>query len=279
MDYKKESKLLKFLYNTVPGRMVLKILISPAISKIGGAYMDSAFSKIHIRNFIKKNGIDMNLYEEEHYKSFNECFTRKIKKENRPFDMDAESLVSPCDGKLSAYKIKEDSYFEIKGSHYQINDLLKGSKYADRYSNGICLVFRLCVDNYHRYAYIDEGKIIENKEIAGRLHTVRPIALAQYPVFVQNAREYTVFDTDNFGIVSQIEIGALMIGKIKNYKKQGIIKRGEEKGMFLYGGSTIVVLLEEGKADIEGTLFEATELGMEKDVIAGEKIGTKKGGE
>ena len=55
----KESAILRFLYNTVPGRVVLKILISPVISKIGGAYMDSAISKIHIKGFIKNNNINM----------------------------------------------------------------------------------------------------------------------------------------------------------------------------------------------------------------------------
>lgn len=78
MENNNESGILKFLYNTVPGRVVLKILTSPIISKIGGAYMDSPISKIHIKNFIKNNGINMADYEKAKYHSFNECFTRKI---------------------------------------------------------------------------------------------------------------------------------------------------------------------------------------------------------
>ena len=50
---KESSGILRFLYNTVPGRMVLKIITSPTISKIGGAYMDCRISKIHIKGFIK----------------------------------------------------------------------------------------------------------------------------------------------------------------------------------------------------------------------------------
>ncbi len=275
MDCKQESKLLKFLYNTVPGRMVLRILISPAISKIGGAYMNCAVSKIHIKSFIRKNNIDMNLYENEKYKNFNDFFTRKIKKENRPFDMSDDAFVSPCDGKLSAYKVIDEACFEIKGSLYTIDDLLKGSKYCNLYKDGICLVFRLCVDNYHRYLYLDDGQILENKPVKGKLHTVRPIALEKYPVFVQNAREYTVIETKNFGVVSQIEVGALMIGKIKNHQTEGDVFRGEEKGMFLYGGSTIVVLLQEGVARIDNELFVATENNIETPVVAGQRIGTK----
>ena len=73
MDNIKESSgILKFLYNTVPGRAVLKVITSPTISKIGGAYMDSKLSTIHIKGFIKNNNIDMSQYEKVKYKSFNE---------------------------------------------------------------------------------------------------------------------------------------------------------------------------------------------------------------
>ena len=75
---KESSGILRFLYNTVPGRMVLKIITSPTISKIGGAYMDCRVSKIHIKGFIKNNNIDMTQYEKAKYGCFNDCFTRKI---------------------------------------------------------------------------------------------------------------------------------------------------------------------------------------------------------
>ena len=84
---KESSGILRFLYNTVPGRMVLKIITSPTISKIGGAYMDCRVSKIHIKGFIKNNNIDMTQYEKAKYGCFNDCFTRKIKKEMRPINM------------------------------------------------------------------------------------------------------------------------------------------------------------------------------------------------
>lgn len=271
-----KSGILKFLYNTVPGRMVLKLITSPTISKIGGAYMDSAVSKIHIKGFIKNNSIDMTQYEKEEYKCFNDCFTRKIVKENRPVDMDKEAFISPCDGQLSAYKISENSDFYIKGSYYTVKELLEGSSKADMYTSGICLVFRLCVDNYHRYCNVDDGKIIENKSIKGRLHTVRPIALNRYPVFIQNSREYTIIETENFGCISQIEVGALMIGKIKNHQKEGVVQKGSEKGMFLYGGSSIVLLLEKDKVKIPQTIFDDTEKDIETPVKYGEKISGQK---
>ena len=61
-------------------------------------------------------------------------------------------------------------------------DLIKNSKKAPDFNGGVCLVFRLCVDDYHRYGYVDDGKIVENNYVPGVLHTVRPIALNRYPV-------------------------------------------------------------------------------------------------
>ena len=272
---KESSAILRFLYNTVPGRMVLKIITSPTISKIGGAYMDCRVSKIHIKGFIKNNNIDMTQYEKAKYGCFNDCFTRKIKKEMRPINMEENAFIAPCDGRLSAYHISENSDFYIKKSYYSVADLIKNSKKAHDFNGGVCLVFRLCVDDYHRYGYVDDGKIVENNYVPGVLHTVRPIALNRYPVFVQNSREYSVIETNNFGTIAQIEVGALMIGKIKNHQKSGLVKKGREKGMFLYGGSTIVVLLEKDKVDIDEKYFRNTVNDIETKVKFGSTIGIK----
>ena len=272
---KESSGILRFLYNTVPGRMVLKIITSPTISKIGGAYMDCRVSKIHIKGFIKNNNIDMTQYEKAKYGCFNDCFTRKIKKEMRPINMEENAFIAPCDGRLSAYHISENSDFYIKKSYYSVADLIKKSKKAPDFNGGVCLVFRLCVDDYHRYGYVDDGKIVENNYVPGVLHTVRPIALNRYPVFVQNSREYSVIETNNFGTIAQIEVGALMIGKIKNHQKSGLVKKGREKGMFLYGGSTIVVLLEKDKVHIDEKYFRNTANDIETKVKFGSTIGIK----
>lgn len=275
MKKNNESKLLKFLYRTIPGRMILKLVTIPVLSRWIGNYMDEPISGLHISAFIRKNGIDMSEYEKPQYHCFNDFFTRKILAEKRPICMEEDALISPCDARLSAYRIDENSVFHIKRSVYQVKDMIPDSEYAPDYMGGICLVFRLCVDDYHRYGFIDDGEILENKAVSGRLHTVRPIAVNQYPVFVQNSREYTIIKTENFGTVAQIEVGALMIGKIRNYQRFGKVERGTEKGMFLYGGSTVVLLLEKDKAEIPEEYFENTKNDIETRVLYGSKIGVK----
>ena len=79
----KTSKSLKFLYNTIIGRIILKIIITKPISKIYEKYMNSKYSKHKIEKFIKNNNINMNEYQEEEYNSFNDFFKRNIKKDKR----------------------------------------------------------------------------------------------------------------------------------------------------------------------------------------------------
>ncbi len=138
----------------------------------------------------------MDEYEKADYKSFNEFFTRKIKAEKRPFPTDKSSLFSPCDGKLSAYKNKDNTVL-VKGSYYTINHLLCNSRLAKKYREGYCLVFRLAVDDYHRYAFVDDGIQEKSVKIKGIPHS-SACALNKYPVFVQNSREYAMMHTENF---------------------------------------------------------------------------------
>lgn len=276
MNTKKESGSLRFLYHSAPGRLILRLLTCRGISKICGAYLDSPLSRGMIGRFAKKNSIDLSQYEEIEYKNFNQFFARKIKPEMRKLDPDPHVLTSPCDGLLSAYRIEDGLVLPIKQSEYSISSLLGGDPIAERYRDGICLVFRLCVDHYHRYNYIDNGVKGENVFIPGRLHTVRPIALERHPVFVQNCREYTVMESENFGALTQIEVGAMLVGKIKNNHGAGKFALGEEKGCFLYGGSTIVLLLERDAVSLDERFFEETANETETPIKLGERLGYSK---
>ena len=272
----KESRSLRFLYNTAVGRVVLKPLTSRTLSNMMGAWMDSRLSKPMIKRFVKKNNIKLEDFYSDDFKCFNDCFTRKIKEGKRPIDMDECAFISPCDALLSAYTVDESTRLTIKGSIYSVTDLFENKELADKYTGGTCLVFRLCVTHYHRYIYLDNCTKGANHFIKGKLHTVRPIALEALPVFKRNCREYTVMHTENFGDVTQMEVGAMLVGKIKNHHQDGAHVRGEEKGMFLYGGSTIVVFLEKDKVDLDPVYFENTQNGKETDVLMGQRLGVKK---
>ena len=266
-----ESKSLHFLYHTTVGRICLKILCAPWVSKTVGWYMNSPLSKPLIKKFIAKNQIDLSQFETAHFKCFNDCFTRKIKPENRPIQGDDQILVAPCDGLLSAYKIEDDLVIPVKQSQYTISALLQNPTLAKRFENGTCLVFRLCVDHYHRYTYPIGGKKANNTFIKGKLHTVRPIALQNRPIFTENSREYTLIESP-IGLVLQMEVGAMLVGKILNHHQAQTVSKGEEKGMFLYGGSTVILLLEENATQINPQYFENTNNEIETPIIMGQLL-------
>lgn len=272
---KNESMALRFLYKTVPGRVLLKPLCSRAVSDLCGRFLDSKASKSLIGRFVRRYNIDLSDYYGGSFNSFNEFFSRKIKAHKRPINYKPSALIAPCDGFLSVYHISDNTVIPVKQSRYTIPSLLGGDPISERYKNGICMVFRLCVDNYHRYCYIDDGIKGDNVFLPGKLHTVRPVALEKYPVFSQNCREYTVIETENFGTVVQMEVGAMLVGKIKNHHGKGKVTRGEEKGMFLYGGSTVIVLLGAETARLPEELFKATENGIETPIKMGESIGNR----
>ena len=245
--YEKEDKFTCFLYQNAFGRCLLKFLYLPLVSKIGGFFMNSSLSKGMIKNFIIKNNIDMNDYNEEEYKCFNDFFTRKIKKGKRPLSKNDIDLISPADSKLSAYKISGKNSFKIKKSTYSLNDLF--GEEIKGFENGYALIFRLGVSDYHHYIFIDDGTIDSRKIIKGRLHTVRPIAVENESVFIQNSREVSMLHTKNFDNIYMCEVGAMMVGKIINEKTSGKFKRGEEKGYFKFGGSTIILLVNNINID------------------------------
>ena len=266
------AKSVKFLYNNCFGRIILKLINNRLVSNIVGSYMNSQFSKGRIKKTIEENNIDMNLYEKRDFKSFNDFFTRR--KLNLNFDMNKNHFVSPCDSKLLVIKLNENSTFDIKGSVYNVNDIVEDNLLKD-YNNGYALIFRLEVTDYHRYHFVDNGTIDNYKYIKGKLHTVQPIVYEKQKVFHTNSREYTILHTENFGDIIEVEVGALMVGRITNNKEITKFKKGDEKGYFEFGGSTIILFVKDKKVIIDNDILLNSSLGHETIVSTGEKIGIK----
>lgn len=254
--------------------MLLKIMTTRFPAGTAALFLNSPLSKPLIKSFIKKNEIDVTRYEERPYRSYNDFFTRKQKDTVTVFNPDSAVLAAPCDSRLSAYEINEDSVFCIKDSLYKTADLLDDAALASRYSGGYCLIFRLCVDNYHRYSYVDDGPTEAARLIRGVLHTVQPIALERYNIYKRNTRTVTLQKSAHFGTLAYIEVGAMLIGRICNHHTEPYMaKRGEEKGYFEYGGSTVVLLVEKEQVRLDADILQNTQKGLETVVRLGEAIG------
>lgn len=270
-----QEKVLKFLYETQLGRNILKILIAPQISKIGGLVLDTKISKLAIASFVKKNHINLQEYQKQTFNSYNDFFIRKIRKNMRPFPLNKTLFVSPCDSKLSIYKIKQRGRFVIKNSEYTIESILRDKGLAKRFYGGFAMIFRLTVDDYHHYCYVDNGKKSNNRKISGVLHTVNPIAGERIPIYKENSREYSLLKSDHFGTIIMMEVGALMVGKIVNLHEKADVKRGEEKGYFEFGGSTVILFVQKDQVLIDEDIMINSIYGIETKVKMGETIGKK----
>ena len=276
-DGDEEGGALRFLYGTKCGSVILKLLIRKPVSDFVGWIMQRRISALWIGRFLRNSHIDMSQYENRRFTSFNDFFTRKIRPGCRPVDMEPTHLTSPCDCKLTVYPINKDSAFFIKGGRYTPEQLLRSKELAEAYAGGILLVFRLTVDDYHRYCYPDSGVKEENVHIKGKYYTVNPIAFRKHAVFKENTREYTVLHSDNFGDLIMMEVGATLVGRISNLHGARRVSRGEEKGHFDFGGSTIVVLVKPGMLRVDEDILRNNSEGCETVVKFGERIGQAEG--
>ena len=270
-----QERVLSALYDHAAGRAVLKVLTSPWVSRAGGAILRTRASRVFIKPFVRRAGIPLEDFLGAPYQSYNDFFCRKIKPELRPVSMDPEEFISPCDSRLTALPITPEQRFFLKGSAYTLESLLRDPDLGQQFSGGWCLIFRLCVDDYHRYCYVADGEKSENVVLPGVLHTVNPIACDHYPIYKENAREYSLLQTQEWGQILMMEVGALMVGKIVNHHGAAQVFRGQEKGYFQFGGSTVVLLVEKDRLALDEKILENSQKGLETRVLYGQSIGKK----
>lgn len=256
-----------------------KLIKKKAFSKIYGLYNDSKISKKKIRSFVDTYNIDLSESEKkiDEFKSFNDFFYRKLTSQARPVILGKNVLVSPCDSRLTVYEnIDLNNLVQIKNLTYSFHDFIKNYGNADKYETGVCLIFRLCPTDYHRFHFIDSGVCGPVTKINGCYYSVNPIALSKIDkVFCENKREWSTFHSDNFGDVLYVEVGATCVGSIiQTYAPGKHVLKGSEKGYFKFGGSTLVLFFEKNRIKIDDDILYQSKLGFETKIKIGEKIGT-----
>lgn len=270
-----QDRFLKGLYSNVIGRFFISLLIRPCVSKVGGRLLSTKLSGKIVPSFCKSNHIDLSIYDKQEFDSYNDFFTRKLLEDKQEIDYNPTHLVSPCYSKLSVYPIAKNMSFKVKNTRYTLARLLRSKKLASKYEGGVVCIFRLTVDDYHRYMYIDDGYQTQERKIKGVFHTVNPVANDVYPIYKENTRAYSILQSKNFGNVIMMEVGALLVGKIRNHHCCCNVKRGEEKGYFEYGGSSIILIFQKDKIKIDKDIWNNSINGIETKIGMGEKIGEK----
>ncbi|OIW28851.1 hypothetical protein CONLIGDRAFT_681796 [Coniochaeta ligniaria NRRL 30616] len=266
--------------NNMENKRIRKLLKGLSV-KQGKKYDDPA-SRSEIQKFIEFHRLDMSdvLKPVEEFKNFNEFFYRQLKPEARPASApdNPHIIVSPADCRCVAFnRVDTAQKVWIKGREFSIKRLL-GDAYPEdvkRFETGALGIFRLAPQDYHRFHIPVDGVLGKPKPIAGEYYTVNPMAIrSALDVYGENVRVVVPIDSAVHGRVMVICVGAMMVGSTVITRQEGEqVKRAEELGYFKFGGSTIVLLFEEGKMVFDDDLVENSKGALETLIRAGMSIG------
>lgn len=266
---------LRWLYGTRFGRWLTDtVLVRRWFSRLTGAYQSSRWSRRRIASFIREFGVPMEEFEPTQYRSFNDFFARRFRDSAREFCC-GDDLPAFAEGRYLGFdRVEPGRTFPVKAEHLSAAGLLGSVERAAPFANGPLLIARLCPVDYHRFHYPDTGTTRDAWRIRGRYHSVNPVALAaRSDVFVSNERQVSVLTTERFGRLAYVEVGALNVGRIvATHPADRPFARGDEKGYFLFGGSTVILLGEAGAWQVDPALAARTAEGIETRVRLGERV-------
>jgi phosphatidylserine decarboxylase len=275
------KRYIEWTYESPIGKSITEIIAKKKLfSKLYGMFCDTKLSSNKIQSFIENFNIDMTLAKKNvnEFTSFNDFFIRELTAEARPINKNENILISPGDGRITAYEnISLDNIVQVKNLTYSLRELINDDNIANKYENGVCVILRLCPTDYHRFHFIDSGIPYENHYIKGHYYSVNPIALKAIPkLFCENKREWSLFKSDNFKDILHIEVGATCVGSIlQTYSPNIKVNKGDEKGYFKFGGSTTILFFEKDSVNIDSDILDQSKFGFECKVQFGENIGTK----
>ena len=230
------------------------------------------FSKIErplIRDFsiaIWRFSCDVDLSDAKKAKfvSLHDCFIRELREGSRPLDQDPNTLVSPCDAIVGTCgAIAGTVLMQVKGSGYELEELLVDRELADFYRGGCYVTLRLTAGMYHRFHAPHDCLVEQITHIWGDAWNVNPVALRRVErLYCKNER--VVIRTRLRGHdqrITLVPVAAILVAGIRlrflelivdprRYSSPPIqcrvvFRKGQEMGWFEHG-STIIVLAPEG---------------------------------
>ncbi|MCP4298272.1 MAG: phosphatidylserine decarboxylase [Proteobacteria bacterium] len=269
--------------------ILFKLLPKNLLSRIAGYLADKHLSKglllsiIHVYANIYKIRLDELKIPVHEMSSFNQFFTRELKKGLRPIDRGAKSLISPVDGTIAEFgKIESGLLVQTKGILYSLYDLV-GDREGKLFEGGQYMTIYLSPANYHRIHFPVAGSVKKFSYFSGNLWPVNNFGVNFVGgLFALNERIVTPIEC-KWGIVGVVKVGATIVGKIKlNYDSlesnngqetkldlpvfpPQVFKKGAELGRFQLG-STVILLFQKNQV-----LF--TNIPREMKVKMGQKLG------
>jgi phosphatidylserine decarboxylase len=266
-------------YNTSLGQFTTNLLLRQRLmSRLYGWFHKQRWSRRRIQSFVQKMKVNVDdlVCPLDDFTDFNSFFTRDIDLSKRPINQDPRVCVAPTDGKVLAYPfVGIDTTFRVKRGIFNLRRFLQDDFLAKKYAGGSMVISRLCLPDYHHFHFPDSGIPSRAQSIRGKYYAVGPYALRTLiPFYTENHRMMTLFNSDHFGQVTMIEVGAFTVGSIKQrYRDDEHVPKGARKGFFELGGSTVVLLFRRGAIQLDEDLCSKTQQDLETYVRLGESIG------
>lgn len=266
---------LRFLYGSKLGKSLATLLAYiPLFSQLFGWWQRKPWTKKKIVPFITQYQVDTAHFEKpaESYTSFDDFFTRTLKKDSRPL---APGAIIPADGRYLFYQdLSSCDGFVIKGKKFSLERLVGEDSLTPLYSHGSMVIARLCPSDYHRFHFPVDCTPSQTRLINGPLYSVNPLAVRQnVTLLTENKRTITRLKTDHYGTILFIEIGATNVGSIHQTFSPGTpYKKGDEKGYFSFGGSSLILLFEKGKIRLANDVLSHSADHMETLCLMGQSM-------
>ena len=282
-----QERWLRRAYGNPLGRLAVWLLVRRAwFSRWYGWKMNKTVSSLAVLPFITDYDIDADEFAKSafDYKTFNEFFYRALKPEARPIAPGERIAVFPADGRHLAFQnVDITDGFYVKGRKFSLADLF-GESGAEAESaasltricaGGAMLISRLCPTDYHRFHFPVAGIPGEARLINGWLYSVSPVALRRnIRYLVENKRMITRIESAEFGTVAMIEVGATNVGTIRQSFVPGRpVQKGEEKGIFAFGGSCVITLFASGRITFDADILAQSAQHIETYAKMGDRLG------
>ena len=273
------DRWLRLAYENPGGRFFVWLLARRALfSQWYGYKMRKPESALKILPFIAQYDIDADEFAKSpfDYKTFNEFFYRALKPEARPIAAGEKLAVFPADARHLAFQdIQAAAGFYVKGAKFSFEELLGNAAEAEKFAGGAMLISRLCPVDYHRFHFPVGGLPGEPRLINGWLYSVSPVALRRrLRYLIENKRVVTMIESPEFGTVGMVEVGATNVGSIQQSFVPGReVKKGEEKGLFAFGGSCVITIFQRGRIRFDADILEQSANHLETYARVGDRLG------
>jgi phosphatidylserine decarboxylase len=264
-------------YESEPQRSLAQWIKSqPLYDWLDAAYQNTRWSARQIEPFVRKYHIDMSEFEPVKYHSFAEFFERRFRPGVRKFPSASGEMGAFAEARYLAWdRLDAGQQIPVKGCSLNAEQILGNAQRARPFLGGPVFLVRLAPVDYHHVHYPDHGRTLDHDRLGQRLWTVNWHALLNKPdILFSNERNINILETRNFGRLGFVEVGALSVGRIVQvHPLDAPFQRGEEKSVFRFGGSAIVVFGEPRTWRPSDDLLTHTKEGIETLVRLGELVG------